>query len=353
MKKLLIFALILLIVGGLIFGFAALAGGLDLNRNYTTTTHTVEEDFSAVFAELDESELTILPATDEKCTLVFLAHKNRPFSFTVRGETLAVSCGEKKITDYIFDILDFGSPKVTLYLPKNAYETLQIEGDTADITVDKAFTFERAEIETDTGDIRMNASVNGPTVLETDTGDIFIQGASLQSLEATADTGNITLKNLICAQSAEIEVDTGRLNIDTLSTKSLVLEGDTAKQTLKNLTVQNGIRIQNSTGDLTIEGARADSLTLTLSTGDTIFKNCIFASSLEVRTSTGDVKFEDADAPLITVNTGTGDVSGTLLSGKDFEAKSGTGSVSVPEDQPESGRCKVTTRTGRIKISIQ
>ena len=48
----------------------------------------------------------------------------------------------------------------------------------------------------------------------------------------------------------------------------------------------------------------------------------------------------------------TVDVTGTLLSEKVFIAQSGTGRIDVPETTTD-GKCKITTDTGRISLSIE
>ena len=67
--------------------------------------------------------------------------------------------------------------------------------------------------------------------------------------------------------------------------------------------------------------------------------------------STGDVTFTDADASEITVQTDTGDVSGSLLTEKVFITETDTGKVSVP-NTVTGGRCKITTDTGDIRITV-
>ena len=57
------------------------------------------------------------------------------------------------------------------------------------------------------------------------------------------------------------------------------------------------------------------------------------------------------DAAEIEINTSTGDVRGSLASGKQFDAKSGTGKVRVPENS-EGGSCKIYASTGNIDIKI-
>ncbi len=352
MKKAVLIGLILLITGGaLLFGaFALLGFGFD--HNFTTRTITVDEDFSSLYADLDETDLTVLPATDGKCTAVLYEHKRQEHGISVKNEALRIVSREKKIIDRIFDVFSFASPKITLYLPKNEYDSLQIESDSGDTTLDKTLTFEKVKIEVDTGDIRLYASVNGLAVLEADTGEITADGIRTHSLDASTDTGHITLKNVSASEGVKIETDTGRITVDTLLARSFSAEGGTTRQSLNNLSVQNGINVQSETGDVRIENSQADSLMLSLSTGDATIKNSTFASTINARASTGDIFFSKVDAKQITAHTNTGDIEGTLLTGKIFDAKAHTGKVRVPESIATESRCKLSTGTGDITITI-
>jgi hypothetical protein len=51
------------------------------------------------------------------------------------------------------------------------------------------------------------------------------------------------------------------------------------------------------------------------------------------------------------VKTDTGDITGSLLSGKIFMPQTNTGDVTVP-DTVTGGKCRLSTNTGDIKISI-
>ena len=61
---------------------------------------------------------------------------------------------------------------------------------------------------------------------------------------------------------------------------------------------------------------------------------------------------KDCDAAELEIKTGTGDVQGTLLSEKVFVVKTNTGKIQVPETVT-GGKCKITTTTGDIRITVQ
>ncbi len=352
MKNFFTVAGILLIIGAALFGGALmLNGGFSFKKNFTEKTLIIEDSFGSLSIDADTTQISILPATDGKCTVELYEKKKLPHSVTVENDTLIIEAAEKKWYDHL-RLFGFAKPKITLYLPLNEYKDLSIDNDTGDITVDKAFTFEKADIGCDTGDIRFNAAVQKALEIETDTGDIAANGVRAEAIDISTDTGHITLYNIDITDALKIETSTGNVEIDTLSAGDLEIIGSTAKHTLKNLNVTEAIHIENSTGDVTLEKVYADKLTVSVSTGDTLIKECKFASKLSAVASTGDVIFDRSDAGEIDIRVSTGTVAGTLLSGKMFNAESNTGKVQVPADDPNGGQCEITTSTGKIDITI-
>ena len=107
-----------------------------------------------------------------------------------------------------------------------------------------------------------------------------------------------------------------------------------------------------STGNLFAENVSCKSLTSDGSTGDVTLKTVTATGDMSIKTSTGDVRFDGCDADSVSVNVVTGDITGTLRTGKDFDANTTTGKISVPDSVP-GGKCKLNTTTGDIRISIE
>ncbi len=371
MKPLVIIAIIIFLIGGALFGIALYNNGSFDFNSYVTKTNTIEEDFSSIEADLDTTDIEILPATDGKCTAVFTEQEKHPHSYTVEDGTLKIDAYEKKWYDHISIYTKHS--KITLYLPKSEYERIEIEQDTGDITIDKALGFKDIKLQTDTGDVFVFASAENLCKISTDTGHITVKDITAESFSAKRSTGRLSIENLTVTGRAEIRgstgnaalknisvggaldiaTSTGKIVADTLTAESLSINGGTSKIALSDVTVKTSADIKNSTGDVSVTGMAADSLAIKLSTGDILLKDCVLKSKIQVNTSTGNIVFDSSDAPDISVHTDTGSVTGTLLTGKIFDAESDTGSITVPEDSTEGGRCEITTDTGRISISIK
>ena len=290
-------AIILTLLGGATFVTALSV--LDWNFEglstvqYVTTTYELQGDFDKISIDVDITKIEFEPSKDDTCSIACFEMENARHSATVKDGTLVISTADtRKWYDYI-GIFSFKTPKLTVFLPQKEYQALLIETDTGDITIPGDFTFQSIEIEGDTADINIYASVPDTLNLELSTGDITIGSARAGSIELNTSTGDVTLKN-------------GNV-------KGLIVNTDTGDVMLSSVRVEKGV---------------------------------------DINTSTGDVTFDGCDAAEITVNTDTGDVTGTLLSEKIFSAESDTGRISLP-NTTTGGTCEINTDTGDIKLDIK
>lgn len=166
---------------------------------------------------------------------------------------------------------------------------------------------------------------------ESETVTVYLPKSDYAALTVTGATSDVDVAKDFSFESVGIEVSTGDVRY-------------------KAATVGN-LSVTVSTGDISLDGVSARNLSVESSTGDVVLENVIVAEKLTVTVSTGDVIFDGSDAGEIAVVTATGDVRGTLLSGKNFETETGTGSISVPENS-SGGKCKIETGTGDINITV-
>ena len=352
MKNAFIFAIILFLIGGAFFCGALIAnGGFRFDKELTTKTVTIDEDFSSVWAEIRTTDVKILPSRDGKCTVIL--HEKETFSHVVdvKNDTLCITAPtEKSWLEFLFG---FQNPMLEIYLPKADYDSLDIDCSTGNIYVSDAFTFGNAEIEVSTGDIEFFANATGEVSLEATTGDILANDICAESIEVSTTTGDIVIQNTTINGAVSIEVGTGKIEADTIFAKEIKIEGGSGKKALKNLTIEGAACIESTTGGIAITDMRSGKLSIHLSTGDTLLKNCLIASTLNIQSTTGDIIFEASDAGEIEAKTNTGSITGTLLSGKIFNAKSTSGKVITPQNDLSGGVCAVSTNSGRIELKIQ
>ncbi len=296
-KKWLIAAASLSVLGFAVFAGAMAALGFDFSKistvKYETNTYEVSGDFDKISIDVDITDIVFEKSDDERCKVVCYEEEKVKHSVRCTNGTLIIDMtDDRKWYDYIG--ISFASPKMTVYLPQSEYTSLLIDTDTGNIDIPESFAFNKLEIETDTGSVDCMADVSDIIKIESDTGDIGIS-----SVESGCDI--------------DIKTDTGSIKLTDVSCTDFTAESDT---------------------------------------GDISIVNTVAGNSICVESDTGNVKLKNSDAEELLIETDTGDITGTLLSEKDFIAKSHTGDVNVPKTQT-GGKCKITTDTGNIKIDIR
>ena len=286
--------------------FSALGG-----EDFVTETYEIGEAFDGLSICSDTADIRFERSVDGSCRVEFYARPKAKHGAVVQRGTLLIEEGDERSWYEQFS-LSFDSPRMTVYLPGNAYASLDIWVDTGDVVIPQDFMFETVQITASTGDVDYRASASGVVRIANSTGQIHAEGCSAGSMELSTSTGRMELRSIVCAGELSQRVSTGRSVLTDVRCQSL--------------------RSGGSTGELTME-------------------RVIAAETVSIERSTGDVKLEDCDAAELDIQTGTGDVSGTLLTEKVFLVQSDTGRVSVPETTA-GGVCRVTTDTGDITITI-
>ncbi len=309
-------AISLILIGIMLFGGVMMSLNWNFSKlstvKYVTNTHQIGEDFDDILIDTGWAKIEFVLSEDGLCKVVCHERENLKNNVSVKDGVLSVTVQDQRKWYEHISIMDFDSPKITVYLPKLEYGSLSVKGSTGDIIVPADFNFENADIKTSTGDVSMYASSKGNIEIKTTTGDIKTEKISAKTVSLSVTTGHINASLIEC-------------------------EGD--------------FSVKVSTGKATLTDVRCHNLTTSGSTGDTVLKNVIVTEKLYAKRSTGDVKLEKCDAGEIFIETDTGSVKGSLLSEKVFIVETDTGSINVPKTS-KGGRCEISTDTGDIKISI-
>lgn len=291
----LLIAASLILTGCLIFGGVMTMLNWDFAKlsthKYETNQYSISEKFDSISITADTADIIFLVSENDSVSVTCKEREKEKHSVFVEDGTLVIKLEDnRKWYDYIS--IHLGSPKITVSLPQGAYDALNISSHTGDIEIPQQFSFASADISLSTGDVNCQASTT-------------------EKLKIQTSTGDITVKNL-SAGELELQVSTGRTVLTDVQCNALVSTGNT---------------------------------------GNVCLRNVIATEKLSIERSTGDVTFDRCDAGEIVVKTDTGDITGSLLSGKIFLPESDTGKVDVPRTTT-GGKCRLSTNTGDIKISI-
>ncbi len=279
---------------------------------YQTNHYEITEVFEDISIKTNTADIIFALSDDGKCKVECYEDKKAKHSVMVQENTLTINIvNEKSWYDYIG--INFGSPKIMVYLPKTEYTSLVIKTSTGDIEIPKDFKFQNVDISLSTGDVDFYASASKLIKIKASTGDISLENMSAGSLDLSVSTGEITVKGANCEGDLTVKVSTGEAYLTDVNCNSVISSG---------------------------------------STGDINLKNVIAKERFSIKRSTGHVKFNGCDAGEITVETDTGDITGSLLSEKVFITKTSTGRNDVP-NTVTGGKCEIKTDTGNIKITLK
>ena len=315
-KVWLIMAASFVLVGGIIFVGVMSMLKWDFTKlsavKYETKSYEITENFNNISIITETADVVFVPSENQKTSVVCHEQKNMKHSVTVQNGKLVIEIVDtRKWYEYIG--INFGTPKITVYIPQGEYGALFVKSSTGNVEISKEFKFESIDISESTGSVTNYASASENIIIKTSTGNIRVENVSAGTLDLSVSTGGITVSNVTCEGNVKINVSTGKTNLTNIECKNVVSSGNTGAISLKNV---------------------------------------IAAENFLIERSTGDVKFDGCDAAEIFVETDTGDVRGSLLSDKTFIVQTDTGNADVPKTAT-GGKCEITTSTGDISIRIK
>ncbi len=335
--------IVLIIAGAMVlFGAGLFAGAMSAaewdfgvleTQKYQAVTHEVSGDFSNISVQTLESSIEFQPSADGTCKVECMESEHVTYNVTVQEGTLKITTQDARKWYHYVGIFNTQRQNMTVYLPKTAYESLQIKSNTGTVYTASDFSFVDVQIEMDTGAVKWEANVTHHMSVET-------------------DTGWVQIKNVNMDGELSVETDTGRAEISGAQAQTVKVKTSTGKAILTDSTAKSTMRVKTNTGNAELNGCRATDIVVETNTGKAKLTDVVMTGKMDINTDTGDVTFEGCDATTIKIKTDTGDVKGTLLTPKIIYTQTDTGRVEVPKSTT-GGICEITTDTGDIIIRIQ
>ena len=272
-KTWLIIAASLVVAGGMIFTGVMTVLKWDFTKlstvNYETNEYKIGEDYKNI-SIITKTADVLFVTTKEETSVVCHEQKNMKHSVSVQNGTLLIEIKDTR-NWYEHIGINFGTSKITVYIPKAHY-----------------------------GEISVKSS----------TGDIGIEKITANTLDLCVSTGGITVSEVDCSGDVKIKVSTGKTNLTDIKCKNLISGGNTGDVCLKNVIATEKFSIERSTGDIKL--AASD------------------AAEIFIKTDTGDVKGSLLSEKVFVAQTDTGriDVPKTVTGGK-CEISTDTGDIKI------------------------
>lgn len=298
-KKILITVAVILVAVGMICGFCGIYSlGFKFNEistsDFVTHTYTVEDDFTNIIIEDAESNINFYKSNDDKCRV--LCDEREKVTHTVVNENNTLTVRVKDERNW-FERINIGffiaDMRVSVYLPKNKYDSLNAASMSGDIDVANEFTFDNAKVGSISGDVSVKADVKQELNISSTSGDVIIN--------------NISATECINASSVSGEIDLSNVK---------------GKEIFAN-TISGGVMLTDT----------------------------VASQKLKANSTSGEIDLKRCDAKNIVLDTVSGEISGTLLSNKQFITETTSGTVNVPQSVSNE-ECRITTVSGDIYIEI-
>lgn len=298
-KKILITVAVILVAVGMICGFCGIYSlGFNFNEistsDFVTHTYTVEDDFTNIIIEDAASNINFYKSNDDKCRV--LCDEREKVTHTVVNENNTLTVRVKDERNW-FERINIGffvsDMRVSVYLPKNKYDSLNAASMSGDIDVANEFTFDNAKVGSISGDVSVKADVKQELNISSTSGDVIIN--------------NISATECINASSVSGEIDLSNVK---------------GKEIFAN-TISGGVMLTDT----------------------------VASQKLKANSTSGEINLKRCDAKNIVLDTVSGEISGTLLSNKQFITETTSGTVNVPQCVSNE-ECRITTVSGEIYIEI-
>lgn len=271
--KLLLFVGILVIVlGGVCIGIAFATNGFN-KVEITQKTEEIEGDFSNIDICLEESNIEFFESTDGKTKLVYDDTEKIEQEIIVKDATLKIKEeGTYKWYERLF-VWNISDLNYKLYLTKNTFENLKIDGTTG------------------------NVSINNYEFKE-----VLIDGT----------TGNVKLSNINVVNDLNVDITTGNCKLTKVNASNLTIEITTGNVNLEDVIITNNINIDGATGNVKFTRIDAETINIELTTGD-VKGSILTDKTFNVSTTTGSKSYPtDTRGGKCTIVVTTGDVKVTV-----------------------------------------
>lgn len=255
LKIWIIIATALVVLGSFLFVGVMFFAQWDFSKigtsKYETNTYEITENFGNISIDTDTADISFELSSDDTCKVVCFEEEKARHEVSAKENHLVIKkTSQKAWYDYIG--INFASPKITVYLPETAFNSVYIKESTGDVSIEKMSVIS-LDINLSTGDVFLSDVACKILSTSGNTGDVYLKNVTAaKNLSITRSTGDIELLN---SDAFEISVntDTGDVKGTLLSPKIFITQTDTGKIDVPHTTEGGKCEITTDTGDIEIE----------------------------------------------------------------------------------------------------
>lgn len=217
---------------------------------YETNTHTVDAPFRDIALTTDTADIVFALSDDGKCRVECHEETNARHAVAVENGALTVrSQPSKRWYDSIG--IHLGSPRITLYLPETAYNSLSVRTSTGSIRVENT-SVGSLELSVTTGDVTVSEVTCRSFTSGGSTGSILLEHVTVDgTLSIARSTGSVTFRRCDAAEIS-VRTNTGDVSGSLLTEKVFAASSHTGRIDVPQTTVGGRCEIRTDTGNIRI-----------------------------------------------------------------------------------------------------
>lgn len=259
MKKAVRYGIPMITIGVVIVVIAILSVGFDWskldNQRYEKKTYTVSEDFTDISIEGKTEDICFALSEDNSCRIVAKEQKNFTYNIEVVDGKLTITEEDSRKWYEKMVVFSFGweEVKMTVYLPKNEYESLFIKTKNSDIKISDNFTFHNTDITSASGDIDIKKLRGDNLCVRTSSGDVELSDVRAEDrIEIKTTSGDVELHKSD-ADALSITTTSGDVECSLLTGKKFITSSKIGDIHVPDSASGGDCEIHTKSGDITVK----------------------------------------------------------------------------------------------------
>ncbi|MBP3918821.1 MAG: DUF4097 family beta strand repeat protein [Clostridia bacterium] len=327
-------AVVCIVIGLLIFSAVAASVKFDFRKlntyNYSQKVTPVDEAFDRIVIDAVECDVNLVTA--ESASVTSMDSEDIITEVYVKDRTLHIKRQDKRPWYKCITLsFSFEGCSITVALPKNVYDSLDVTTLSGNISLVNPFEFHTAKLKTTSGDINSRLSAKDQLEVKTTSGEIYLMDVHTNAFELQSVSGDI--KSYDCIVDGHVKVQT--------------TSGDVL---FRNAEIKQNLQMKTTSGDIELTAVETENVTMSTTSGGLELNDVCAAAAADISSVSGDIEFAQFDAKTVNITTTSGDVTGSFLTGKIFSTSSLSGDIRVPNTDVNGGLCTIKTTSGDIHI---
>ncbi len=214
----------------------------------------ITEPFRDVSIQTVSSDV-IFTVGGDSCAVEYRGPSRMACTAEVKNGALVIEEKTTRRWPLVLGLFEDRGNRLTVSLPREAYDALSVETVSGDIEMPDGGVFEDLEMTTVSGDVALSGTEDGDVTVETVSGDVQIRDGSLESLSLNTASGDQTVTSVLADGRMELSTVSGGISLLASDAESLEISSISGDVYTLLLTPKEYVT-DTASGDVTIIASR-------------------------------------------------------------------------------------------------